>query len=264
VSRAEPLGRAWPELRRRLAGARRLAVACDFDGTLAPLVSHPKRARLPRRKQAVLERLRKLPRVSVGIASGRSLADLRRRVGLRGLHYIGSHGLEWCAPGGKLRTTVNARARARIQQLADELERRVRGTPGLYLERKSVSVTLHYRNAPPRGVEGARRVAAQTLRASGNSVRLLAGKKVLEFLPPGRADKGRAVLELARRLRLDARRGDVIVYLGDDVTDESVFRRLRRGDVGLHVGRGPSRARYRLASPAGVQQFLERLAEVRR
>ncbi|MBI2956149.1 MAG: trehalose-phosphatase [Acidobacteria bacterium] len=238
-----------------------MAVFCDFDGTLAPIVRHPAEALLPAATRAVLRRLQQLPRVVVGIVSGRSLADLRQRIGLPGLHYIGSHGLEWSAPNGRRRSNVTAVSLACIRKLGKALDARLGDVPGLWVERKSVSVTVHYRNASRRAAEQARRAVTELLQQSSNCARLLQGKKVLELLPPGHGDKGQAVLRLVASMARNGRR-PLLIYLGDDTTDESLFRRLGGNDLSIHVGSGPTRARYRLRSPREAARFLRSLAEV--
>lgn len=260
------LWRHWDELARRLRKEKERglpALFSDFDGTLAPIVAHPGRARLPARTWRALERLARLPGAIVGIVSGRSLADLRRRVGLRGVHYIGSHGEEWSGVNGLLRSRANARAVARIRTLGRRLEKELAPLRGVIVERKTVSVAVHYRQATPTAAAQARRTVLAVLKKTRGPLRLLEGKKVLELLPGGSRSKGHTVEALLARRAWNRNGRRPLIYLGDDLTDESVFRRLRRGDIGIHVGKDfRSRADYRVSSPAGVARFLERLLEV--
>ncbi|MGH9861909.1 MAG: trehalose-phosphatase [Candidatus Acidiferrales bacterium] len=265
MRRPRPLWQDWKRVSRRLAAAPRLALFSDFDGTLAPLVSHPDRARLPARTRAALERLRSLPGVTVGIASGRSRDDLQRRVGLKGVCYLGTHGLERAGRNGTMNRSVSKSFRRHLRAARGWLQKQLGSLRGIYLEPKSLSVAVHFRHASPRTAQVARGMVKQLLNGSRNWFRLLEGKKVLELLPPGREDKGRAVLEAAAggAGRAGGSR-PMLIYLGDDVTDESVFQRLRRGDVGIRVGRkGVTAARYRLHSPQEVARFLSRLGDLR-
>ena len=260
------LWRHWGALARRLRKEKKRglpALFSDFDGTLAPIVAHPDQARLPARTRRALERLARLPGAAVGIVSGRSLADLRRRVGLRGVHYIGSHGEEWAGLNGRPRVLANTRAFPRIRTLSGRLKKELASLPGVHVERKTVSVAMHYRQAGPKAAAQARRAVLDALKKSRGTLRLLEGKKVLELLPAGSRSKGHTVEALLARRAWNGNRRRPLIYLGDDVTDESVFRRLRRGDSGLHVGDNRrSRAASRVSSPAGVARFLERLLEV--
>ncbi|MGH9787716.1 MAG: trehalose-phosphatase, partial [Candidatus Acidiferrales bacterium] len=210
-----------------------------------------------------LERLARLPGATVGIASGRSLADLRRRIGLRGVHYIGSHGEEWAGLNARPRLRANARAFARIRTLGARLEKELASLRGVFVERKTVSVAVHYRQARPKAAAQARRAVLAVLKENRGALRLLEGKKVLELLSAGSRSKGHTVEALLARRAWNGDERRPLIYLGDDLTDESVFRRLWRGDIGIHVGTNlRSRAGYRVSSPAGVARFLERLLEV--
>jgi len=260
------LWRHWGALARRLRESKHRglpALFSDFDGTLAPIVPHPGQARLPARTRRVLERLAALPGAAVGIVSGRSLADLRRRVRLKGIHYIGSHGEEWAGADGRRRVRAGAGSVARIRALGRRLEKDLASRSGVRVERKTVSVAVHYRRARPHAAAQARRAVLAAWKKHRRALRLLEGKKLLELLPAGSRSKGHTVEALLSRRAWAGSGGRPLIYLGDDVTDESVFRRLRRGDVGIHVGANlRSRAQYRVSSPAGVARFLERLLEV--
>ncbi len=249
---------AWPQLARRLGRAPRLALFSDFDGTLAPIVPHPWQARLPGATRAALALLARAPRVSLGVVSGRQLSDLRRLVGLKNVCYIGSHGLQWVLPGQRPHLEATPAQRSRIRKIGAELQRRLRALPGIWVERKVVSVAVHYRTASP---WQARRAVAQVARLARHQaphVKLLKGKKIVELLPAGAASKARAVRALLAR-----QRSPLVVYLGDDVTDENVFACLGKTGLGIFVGRPrASRARFRLSSPQQVCQFLERLCKI--
>jgi trehalose-phosphatase len=251
----------WPKIRKRIAG-KNLILLCDYDGTLAPIVAHPSQARLPARTRAALARLAASPRVALGIVSGRDLRQLKKHVRLRNICYIGSHGLEWASPGLGFRSrTRTGRARA-LQRLATDLSGRLRGLPNIWIERKKASLAVHYRGASRRHARELHERLARASRQHAAAFRLLQGKKVFEFLPAGSITKGSAVQALVGRLRV-RRRFPLVVYLGDDTTDEHVFARLRPPDLGIFVGRPkPTRARFYLRSPGQVGRFLEQICRM--
>jgi trehalose-phosphatase len=105
-------------------------------------------------------------------------------------------------------------------------------------------------------------VVRQLARQNAPRVKLLKGKKVVEILPAGAKSKGAAVKALLARLRPASQR-PLAVYFGDDTTDESVFRSLRKNDLGILVGRPRrSHARFYLRSPEQVGKFLGRLCRI--
>ncbi|HUL74941.1 MAG TPA: trehalose-phosphatase [Vicinamibacterales bacterium] len=248
---------AWPDLVPRLARFRRLAVFVDFDGTLAPIRARASAVRLSRRARRVLAALAARGHV-VGIISGRAINDLRRRVGLTGLWYVGDHGFLLESPRGRRLQLVRHRERAAVVRATRTLRASLRGVSGVTIEPKDAGVAVHYRNAPAPSRLVAARVARQLGRAA-NGLRVMAGKCVWELVPIGTVDKAlavRLILQSERR-----RRGGALlpIYIGDDTADERVFSTQAR--VSIAVGPRPSAAaRYRLRSPAEVCRWLERLA----
>lgn len=251
----------WPKVRKFLVG-KDLILLCDYDGTLAPIAAHPSRASLPAPTRAALIELAGSPRVALGIVSGRELSPLKGLVRLKNVCYIGSHGFEWALPSPGLRLRASRRWSRPLRQMTRELRRALRGLPDVWIKRKITSVAVHYRGAHARQARAARTQMEQIFRRHDAQFRLLEGKKVFEFLPAGTTTKGTAVQALVARLRA-RRRMPVVIYLGDDATDESVFASLGKNDLGVFVGRpGRSRARYYLRSPHQVRRFLEKLCRV--
>lgn len=244
----------WTTVRPRLLAAERIALFLDFDGTLAPLCSHPADAEISPPTRRVLGRLARHPRVKLWVVSGRRVADLRQRVRLRGVRCIGLHG--WEHGNGKLKRT---RTHKFIQRLRRQVAARLAKIEGVWVEDKFISFVVHY----PSG-DGRRRTLAALRKAlarrdglaqARSKVRVLEGKKVWEILPLEIKGKGAAVRGLLAELK-----GRVLpIYLGDDMTDESAFESLR-GGITVRVGTPRrTKARYELRSPNEVRQFLQKL-----
>lgn len=241
-----------------LAG-HRPAVFLDYDGTLTPIVSHPRQATLPGATREVLARLAAL--VPVAVVSGRDRAEVEEIVGLPQLVYAGSHGFDISGPDG-LREVRGSEVGPTLTAAADELEEMTSGVAGAWVERKRFAVAVHFRDAPP-DAGGRLREMVDRVAMRHQDLRVSGGKKVLELRPDLDWDKGRAVLWLLDVL--DLTHPEVVpLYLGDDETDEDVFRVLRgRGGIGVVVGDEDRRslARYLLRDTDQVREFLAWLAD---
>jgi trehalose 6-phosphate phosphatase len=237
---------------------RRLALFLDYDGTLTPIVSRPELAVLREATREVLRRL--AARATVAVVSGRALADVRALVGLDELVYAGNHGLEIRGPDGTaLSREIGAEFVEDVGRIRDVLAEKVAVVRGAWVEDKTHSLSVHYRQVAD---ERAGDVEAVVDRALSGFPRLRKhyGKKVIEIRPRIEWDKGRAVLWLLEALRL---RGDGVlpIYFGDDVTDEDAFRALAERGMGVLVSETPrpSAATLRLRDPEEVRAFLEAL-----
>jgi trehalose-phosphatase len=261
--------RSFWEVRSRveasLRAGERVVLLSDFDGTLAPLVSRPGRARLPARARRALERLARRPGFRVGIVSGRSLADIRRRVKLGRAAYVGSHGMEYVVPGERPVRLVGREYGPVLRQLRERVQRVLPKVRGLRWEAKPYSVALHYRQVRSGEVPGILSAAGRAGKEFRPAFRLQRGKKLIEFLPNVGASKATAVRAILSKLKGKWRDLCIPLYFGDDLTDEPVFRELGGEGWTIKVGRGraPTAAQYYLRSPAEVVRWLEWLGEVR-
>lgn len=220
-------------------------LAFDFDGTLAPIRRDPDRVSLSARTREALKRLAML--APCAVLSGRSRHDVEPRVRGLGLVAIsGDHGHDRVAP--------SARERATLDRYAEHLVPIVRALRGTHLERKQHTVAVHWRTAATPTV--ARRSILRAVEDVAPA-RSVIGKCVIELHATADHHKGTALERLCRSLRRTR-----AVYVGDDTTDEDVFSRPGRVDVlGIHVGRGPTRAALRLDRQAEVIELLEFLCD---
>ena len=235
----------------RVAGRDHLLVASDFDGTLAPLVDDPARARALPAAEAALVSLATLPRTEVALLSGRSLASLRAGAGLLGEHaiLIGGHGLEWDEAAPEPDET--ARLDAIVRLLDDATEE----IPGSWVERKPFSAVMHFRSVAPEQMPEARQAALAALEQEGGHV--MEGHGVVEVLVREPA-KGTALESLRSSVGADA-----VVYLGDDVTDDDAFAVLGPDDLAISIGPTPTGAAFQVASPRAAAEVLGLLADER-
>ncbi|MBI3561060.1 MAG: trehalose-phosphatase [Gammaproteobacteria bacterium] len=220
--------------------------AFDFDGTLAPIVSNHAAAAIPAPTLRLLRQLSAL--VPVVIVSGRRLKDLRVRLRLRSVYVIGNHGIEHpTATRHSLRAARHLCA-AWLPVLSAKLGAELAARQ-VDIEDKRYSLTIHFRRA------GARRALLHTVRRLTPAPRIVAGKWVINLLPPGAPDKGSALQLLLRDTQIQH-----MIFVGDDVTDEDVFALRERRIVSVRIGKkASSRARYYLRMQAEINPLLEYL-----
>lgn len=229
------------------AAPRQSALFLDFDGVLAPIVDRPEDAYPPPETRAELERL--VARYGlVAVVSGRAGDDVRARVGVGGIVYVGSHGLEIDPQAERFRQQVAAFASAAAW-------------PPQEIELKGVSVAFHYRH---REDERAAVLELEQLAESARDEGLVArfGRKVLEVLPPVGSNKGTAV----RHLLEDAGFTRALVA-GDDTTDLDAFRAIEELEHKVRVAVLADESPTLLAEHAEVVlgstgEFLELLRQL--
>ncbi|MGB3686692.1 MAG: trehalose-phosphatase [Ornithinimicrobium sp.] len=237
-----------------LGAAKHLLVGVDFDGTLAPLADEPMDAEPVSGAMPALHALAELDDVTVALISGRALSTLHELTKAEeSVVLIGSHGAERSRVG---ELSLSAQEHVRYDTLHTELRDLLADHPQARLELKPAAVVLHTRGLP---VDVARGVTGEvlTLAEQHEGVVVTRGKDVVEMAVTT-ADKGSALLDLARSVG-----ADVIVYAGDDVTDEDAFEQLSGDDVSVKVGPGQTAARYRVTNEHSVVSMLEILWAVR-
>jgi len=259
----QPLSSSLTGALRELARVRRLLVALDFDGTLAPEVDSPEQARaLPEARDAVL-RLLALPNTRVALVSGRALRSL---IGVADLPdttlLVGSHGIEIrlddVDPSGPYgRVSLDTAEIEQVEVLHEVLGEVADAIDQVWLEEKPAGFALHTRLATEHDSRVAHLVALSEAQAEVDSLTVRQGKNVVEFSVRS-TTKGEALEHLRRYTAADA-----VFYAGDDVTDEDAFAALTPDDLGVKSGPGPTEAPFRVAGPDEIALVLSTLATFR-
>lgn len=238
---------------------RRLALVFDYDGTLTPFAARPELARLDSATRGALAGLAATPRVAVGVVSGRALADLKAMVGLPGLDYGGSWGLELESRGRRLRPEPAEDLNRLLVELAVATEARLPAYPGAWLEKKAWGLTLHYREANPDQIEALRAEFLALLEPHAAAVRFYQAPLAIEVRPATGADKGTALHALSAR---EGAPLPCVLYGGDAANDAPALAAATElGGLALGIGpEPPAEAVYRLSDPAALTAFLAGLA----
>ena len=251
------------ELRARRERAGGMLLAFDFDGTLADIVPRPADAALHPSAADALRRLAARADTAVAIISGRALEDVRARVGIGGIYYSGNHGLEIEGPDLQ-RTADEAEALIPIvSEAAGRLRALESEVPGVEVEAKTLSLSVHYRRAATPEVGAVVRRAVEDVARGHDGLRIGEGKMVCELRPAIDWDKGKAALWLYESLRPRIGSEAPVVFIGDDVTDEDAFVAIRDIGLGILVASTlPARtaATVHLRSVAEVVEFAIGLA----
>jgi trehalose 6-phosphate phosphatase len=193
------------------------------------------------------------PAVDVAVISGRALDDIRSRVGLAGIKYVGNHGFELHDAGETWIHPEIERYRPLLDRARERIERELEPIPGCFLEDKHATLTVHHRQA---GREGGS-LAIATVQAVVDDeaeLSMVVDEQAVEVRPDIDHHKGDAVEEL-----FDAEPDTLVIYLGDAQTDVDAFRTLAAWDdetVHVSVGDALPASGHHLESPADVERFL--------
>jgi trehalose 6-phosphate phosphatase len=253
----------WKNIQTRIQQAQNLFLFLDYDGTLTPIVSRPELALCPSEVKRHLEELRDLPRVYLAIISGRSLEDLREKVGVSNIIYVGNHGLEIEYPNGSHKKILSSARTSELKRITQNLQNSLKEIPGILFEEKGPILSIHYRNVPQKFFVQIPQKLEEELSQWKDRWKMASGKMVLEIRPKVNFHKGKAVREI---LKTFPSLGLLPFYLGDDQTDEDAFRVLKGQGISVFIGPGtlPSGVDFFLRNPKEVQEFLFRCQEVRR
>jgi trehalose 6-phosphate phosphatase len=197
----------------------RLGLITDMDGTISPIVAVPDAAQVTPRSRELLRALGARLAL-VAVVSGRAVADVRQRVGLPELVYAGNHGLERWVDDRIVPTPQAAPFRPALEAVLAEIAPRL--LPGMRLEDKGATLSLHYRQTDDPQAAAAAFTPLLEAAAAQHGLSLFQGRMVFELRPPLEIHKGTILRQLVSEYRLSG-----AVYLGDDTTDADALRMAR-------------------------------------
>lgn len=232
------------------------ALLLDIDGTLLELAATPSEVKVPAGLDSTLRELHARTDGALALVSGRSLEDIDRIFAPMRLPIVGGHGAE-------MRLSVDNEAVAvHAPPMDKDLKRRFAAiaqlSPGILLEDKGYSIALHYRLAPM--FERTIYEAVSAIRADlpEAPVEIMPGKAVCEIKHSG-FTKATGVVELMRHEPFAGRRP---IFLGDDVTDETVFAIMPgMNGISFSVGRHAHGVDGYFEAPRDVRAWLANLLE---
>jgi trehalose 6-phosphate phosphatase len=231
------------------------AVLLDIDGTLLDLAPTPREVWVPPGLSKTLNRLLQRTNGALALVSGRSLNDIDLIFAPDQYPAVGGHGAEMRLPDSE---SVASHAPPLDKELKRRLAAIAKLSPGILLEDKGYSLALHYRLAPH--AEKAIYEAVSLIRADlpNAPIEVLPGKRVCEIKHSG-FTKASGVKELMTHAPFRGRRP---FFIGDDVTDESVFAIMPDLEgLAFSVGRRARGVAGHFDAPSDVREFLAHLLD---
>jgi trehalose 6-phosphate synthase/phosphatase len=226
----------------------------DYDGTLVPFVTDPQIAKPGAAVLEIISKLSNLPNTDLALVSGRDKNTLQNWFGTLNIALVAEHGVwnkdkqgDWqlIKP---LDNTWKPKILPILQVYADRL-------PGAFIEEKEYSLVWHYRRSEPELASVRARELTDDLVAftANTDVQILQGNKVVEIRCGG-VTKGMATLRFLANCQYD-----FILAIGDDWTDEEMFRALPDSAYSIRIGMQTSHAKYNLQSHTQVIELLEQI-----
>ncbi len=233
-----------------------MLLGLDYDGTLVEICPRPEDAKISRERRAILKALLAHKRFLPVFISGRKIDELLCMLRLPPCWAVGDHGATIKRPGGKAAVCVPVPKRRILAELETSLKQVCALDKRLWLEAKSASVALHYRQVPPKKARAAVASAIEIYRRKfRRNFELMPMKKVIEFIVPG-VTKGRALQHVHRMVG----GGMPVLYFGDDTTDHSAIEYAEKHGHAVFVGkRNKMGASWRLPDPNSVYQLLRNI-----
>jgi len=244
-----------------LRAKRKVALFLDFDGTLVPIQKNPDQCILSYKIKKQLELLRDSKNCYLIILSGRSLSDIKQKVGIKRIYYGGNHGLDISGSNVRFTHPKAIFAKPIINHIRQQLQKEIEDIDGAWIEDKKFTLSLHFRYVKTEDIPRIKKVFYNVVNKYSEKklLAVIKGKKVLELVPDVSWDKGKAVLWILQRLKDKY----LPVYVGDDHTDETAFKSLRKKGITIRVGKSKSTfAEYYLKGNWEISRLLKKIEYV--
>lgn len=244
------------ELLSRYNKATRRLLMLDYDGTLVPYAATPSEARPPEEVLNLLRRLAEDPKTDLVLISGRDRKTLDEWFGQIPAGLVAEHGAWFREKNEEWRTTLSQNSTAWINHVRQIIEVFVDRLPGSFIEQKEFSIVWHFRKADVEFSSVLAKELVDHLQVILNqlNIQVLLGNKNVEIRNAGINKGAAALFWISRNIY------DLILALGDDTTDEDLFRALPNDAFSIKVGTSQSAARFNIQSPSELLRLLSELS----
>lgn len=239
----------------KFKSAKRRLLLLDYDGTLTGFQDNPQNAGPDDELLTLLDKINNQKQTNMVIISGRDRETLERWFGEKDYAMITDHGV-WAKEKNKSWKPLERLRTEWMENIRPVLETFVDRTPGTFIEEKKYSLAWHYRKADPELAQ-VRTIELNTVITSlisNNELTVLNGNKVIE-VKNSSVNKGRAAGYLLSRKDYD-----FVLAIGDDWTDEYMFKEVPEGGYSIKVGFQKSKAKYYVKNTQEVRKLLEGFA----
>lgn len=239
------------EIKDRLKG-QRIFLFLDYDGTLTPIVESPDKASTPDDISTLIIRLKE--HIPIAIISGRSLQDIKDRVGIEDIIYVGNHGAEIWDGKKRVISQESLVNRHLMQEFLDRLKTDLSHIEGVLIEDKGITTSIHFRIMDAKYFGEFFDIFNKIAKGYEEAFKITSGKKVFEIRPLNAWNKGDAVSWIIE----NAGKSTFPVYIGDDTTDEDAYSVLKNSGLSISIGVSAN-ADYYIQNQGEVKDFLTML-----
>lgn len=239
---------------RRYSRAQSRLLMIDYDGTLVPFESNPDEAVISDEGLKLLRTIKSDDKNDTYVVSGRNKDFMERMFKNTGIGLVAEHGIWIKPPGKKWKRTQKPDINWK-EEIRDILQLYTDRTPGSFIEDKHFSLSWHYRKADPDLGNKRSWELHDELRdlVSNQQLEVMEGKKVIEIKQQG-INKGVAVSKL-----IEWKKYDYIFAIGDDYTDEYMFRQVGKQGITVKIGLEHTSADYYIDNYEKVMTFFRKM-----
>ncbi len=254
-SSASPVsvGNVFKNVKDRFAKAKSIMLFLDYDGTLSEFYNSPEKAFPTKGILDILAKIKNNPKIEGFVISGRKADNLSQWFGDTGLGLIAEHGFEIMYPNSdKWEKLADVYDHSWKMQVLNVLEQYSGTVPGSFVEEKASAIVWHYRRADPEfGKWKAKHLVNSLNEMKANlPVEVHEGAKIVE-VSSMQISKGNAVRKL-----VEGSDCDLVVCIGDDYTDETMFRIKEPRFLSIKVGKGETAADATAGSVGELRKLL--------
>ena len=246
------------EIKKKMADSGGATLLLDFDGVLSAIALSGEKAFIAEENIDLLKRcVRRFP---VAIITGRTFDNIKKKIDVTGVLYIGSHGLEWEEDGEYHLKPIPKEMIAAINLSKEKIKPLSSRYPGMIFEDKSFMFAVHYRLMKGEFVDAFVKEVMSILEPMvlQHKLRLDHNLKTFELRPEIDWDKGDSVLFAEKHFQKKIGKKFVSIYIGDSLTDEDAFVVLKGSGIAIRVGEDKkSAAKWYLRNQKEVGTFLK-------